>query len=58
MTADLNFLYVGTRVLEWLIPNFKRMSLSGILEDISTTILQECDFELEAHHMSGFRDFL
>jgi aarF domain-containing kinase len=58
MTADLNFLYVGTRVLEWLIPNFKRMSLSGILEDISTTILQECDFELEAHHMSKFRDFL
>lgn len=58
MTADLNFLYVATRVLEWLVPNFKRMSLSGILEDISTTILQECDFELEAHHMSGFRDFL
>lgn len=58
MTADLNFLYAGTRVLEWLVPDFKRMSLSGILEDISTTILQECDFELEAYHMNGFREFL
>lgn len=58
MLADLSFLYAGTKVLELLIPNFKRMSLSGILEDISTTILQECDFELEAQHLVKFGEFL
>ena len=58
MLADLTFLYAATRVLEWLIPNFKRMSLSGILEDISTTILQECDFALEASHQKKFAEFL
>ncbi|MCE9597290.1 MAG: AarF/ABC1/UbiB kinase family protein [Spirochaetia bacterium] len=58
MLADLSFLYAGTKILELLIPNFKRMSLSGILEDISTTILQECDFELEAQHLVKFASFL
>ncbi len=58
MLADLTFLYAGTRVLEWLIPNFKRMSLSGILEDISATILQECDFQLEMQHQKEFAAFL
>lgn len=56
--TDLNFLYTGSRILEWLNPAFARTSLTGIIEDIQKTMMEECDFILEAAHMKAFNEFL
>ncbi|MBX7057038.1 MAG: AarF/ABC1/UbiB kinase family protein [Leptospirales bacterium] len=58
LSADLNFLYIAAAILERLAPAFARTSLSGIIQDVQETMLQECDFLLEARNIELFRDFL
>eukprot|EP00976_Prorocentrum_cordatum_P115445 1196012-Prorocentrum_minimum.AAC.5 len=54
LTADLSFLYIAARVLEFLNPSFKRTSLSAIVGDIRTSMMEEVDFEKEARNISQF----
>lgn len=58
LTADLAFVSFATKVLEFLNPELKRLSLADITGDIRTTMLDELDFTKEAKNMAEFRAFL
>lgn len=58
LKADLSFIYVASRVLEFLQPDFERTSLSAIAGDIRSSMLEELDFEKEATNIEDFRGFL
>lgn len=58
LKADLGFIYVASRVLEFLQPDWERTSLSGIAGDIRSSMLEELDFEKEARNTEEFRRFL
>jgi len=58
LKADLSFIYVASRVLEFVQPDFERTSLSAIAGDIRSSMLEELDFEKEATNLEEFRDFL
>lgn len=44
LQADLSFLYVSARVLEFLQPDWERTSLSAVAGDIRASMLEELDF--------------
>jgi aarF domain-containing kinase len=58
LKADLGFIYITSRVLEFLQPDFERTSLSAIVGDIRSSMLEELDFEKEARNTEEFRAFL
>ena len=58
LKADLNFIYIASRVLEFLQPDFERTSLSAVAGDIRESMLEELDFQKEANNMEEFRTFL
>ena len=58
LKADLSFIYVASRLLEFLQPDFERTSLSGIAGDIRSSMLEELDFEKESKNVEEFRVFL
>lgn len=58
LQADLGFIYVAARVLEFLQPDWERTSLSAVAGDIRTSMLEELDFQLEARNTIEFRRFL
>ncbi|KAG7353611.1 ABC1 family-domain containing protein [Nitzschia inconspicua] len=58
LKADLSFIYVASRVLEFLQPDWERTSLSGIVGDIRSSMLEELDFEKEATNTEEFGRFL
>jgi aarF domain-containing kinase len=58
LKADLSFIYVASRILEFLQPDWERTSLSAIAGDIRSSMLEELDFEKEAGNVEEFRRFL
>lgn len=58
LVADLNFIYVVARLLEFVSPEFSRTSLVGIVKDIRESMLEEVDFEKEAKNLESFRGYL
>jgi len=58
LLTDLNFLYVGARILEYFVPNLSMASLSAIVEEIQKGMLAECDFYQEAANIGDFHKFL
>lgn len=58
LKADLNFIYIASRVLEFLQPDFERTSLSAVAGDVKSSMLEELDFTKEASNIGEFRDFL
>jgi aarF domain-containing kinase len=58
LQADLGFIYVAARVLEYLLPDWERTSLAGVASDIRASMLDELDFEKEARNTIEFRRFL
>ncbi len=58
LLTDLNFLYVSARILEKIAPQTARASLSGIVEEIQKTMMEECDFYKEAKNLEIFARFL
>lgn len=58
LKADLNFIFIASRVLEFLQPDFERTSISAVSGDIRKSMLEELDFEMEATNMEEFRTFL
>jgi hypothetical protein len=55
LTADLSFLYVASRVLEFLNPELKRTSLSAIVGDIRASMMEEVDFLKEQRNIGQFQ---
>lgn len=58
LLTDLNFLYVCARIIERLAPKLSWTSLSGVVEEIQRTMMEECDFYKEANNLKEFREFL
>mmetsp|Transcript_15395 Transcript_15395/g.22720 ORF Transcript_15395/g.22720 Transcript_15395/m.22720 type:complete len:559 (-) Transcript_15395:269-1945(-) len=58
LKADLSFIYVASRILEFIQPDFERTSLSAIAGDIRGSMLEELDFQKEAQNLEEFRRFL
>ncbi|WP_199767947.1 ABC1 kinase family protein [Ketobacter alkanivorans] len=58
LLTDLNFLYVGARILEYFVPNLSMASLSAIVDEIQKGMLAECDFYQEAKNIADFHKFL
>nr|KJB74904.1 hypothetical protein B456_012G013600 [Gossypium raimondii] len=58
LVADLNFIYIAARILEFLNPDFSRASLVGIVKDIRESMLEEVDFNKEATNIESFRRYL
>ncbi|ESQ40435.1 hypothetical protein EUTSA_v10013198mg [Eutrema salsugineum] len=58
LVADLNFIYVVSRIFEFLSPEFSRTSLVGIVKDIRESMLEEVDFNKEAKNIESFKRYL
>lgn len=58
LVADLNFIYVVARILEFLSPELSRASLVAIVKDIRESMLEEVDFLKEASNIESFRRYL
>lgn len=58
LKADLAFLYIGARVLEFLVPAIASSSVVELLAEIRSTMLQELDFRQELKNLEVFRTFL
>ncbi|KAL4620670.1 hypothetical protein ACB092_06G172000 [Castanea dentata] len=58
LVADLNFVYIVARILEFLNPEFSRASLVGVVKDIRESMLEEVDFYKEAANIESFRRYL
>ncbi|XP_065870633.1 uncharacterized aarF domain-containing protein kinase At5g05200, chloroplastic [Euphorbia lathyris] len=58
LVADLNFVYVVARILEFLSPDLSRASLVAIVKDIRESMLEEVDFYKEAANVESFRNYL
>lgn len=58
LLTDLNFLYASARILEYLAPKLSWTSLSGIVQEIQRTMMEECDFIKESNNLKEFRKFL
>lgn len=58
LLTDLNFLYVAAKSVEYLAPKISWTSLSGVVEEIQKTMMEECDFIKEANNLQVFREFL
>lgn len=58
LVADLNFIYVVSRIFEFLSPEFSRTSLVGIVKDIRESMLEEVDFNKEAQNIESFKRYL
>ena len=58
LKADLSFLFVAARVLEFLQPDWERTSLSAVAGDLRASMLEELDFQKEALNTIEFGRFL
>ncbi|KAL7432327.1 hypothetical protein ACHAXH_001961, partial [Discostella pseudostelligera] len=58
LKADLNFIYIASRLLEFIQPDFERTSLSAVAGDVRSSMLEELDFEKEASNIGEFIQFL
>ena len=56
--TDFNFLYLAARVFEGLTPGLSRSAISGVVEELQASMLEECDFLREAEHLERFNAFL
>ncbi len=58
LLTDFNFLYLAARVFESLAPGLSRSAISGVVEELQASMLEECDFLREADHLEQFNAFL
>ncbi|GLI63614.1 hypothetical protein VaNZ11_006625 [Volvox africanus] len=58
LNADMSFVYLMSRYLEFLQPELGRLSLTGVLADMRTSMMAEVDFTQEAAHYQHFATFL
>ncbi|XP_068641975.1 uncharacterized aarF domain-containing protein kinase At5g05200, chloroplastic [Aristolochia californica] len=58
LVADLNFVYIVARILEFVNPELNRTSLVGIIKDIRASMLEEVDFQKEAANIESFNRYL
>eukprot|EP00600_Ochromonadales_sp_CCMP1393_P008713 CAMPEP_0174971194 /NCGR_PEP_ID=MMETSP0004_2-20121128/9846_1 /TAXON_ID=420556 /ORGANISM="Ochromonas sp., Strain CCMP1393" /LENGTH=512 /DNA_ID=CAMNT_0016221095 /DNA_START=192 /DNA_END=1730 /DNA_ORIENTATION=+ len=58
LEADLGFLLIASKLIEFISPSLTYLSLSNIVEDIRESMLDELDFRKEVANINNFRAFL
>eukprot|EP00439_Symbiodinium_sp_Y106_P030620 s4213_g3.t1 len=58
LQADLGFLFLAARTLEFLSPDLARTSVVDILSETRSSMLDELDFTKEMENLETFRSFL
>jgi len=58
LNTDLTVLHTGSRILETLAPGLSPGALSDLVEELQSAMADECDFRLEAAHLTEFRHYL
>ena len=58
LKADLSFLFIASKLIEFINPSLSSFSLSNIVEDIRSSMLDELDFTKEIKNLENFRTFL
>ena len=58
LEADLSFLLIASKIIEFLNPSLARLSFSNIVGDLRNSMLDELDFTKEAQNLINFRTFL
>mmetsp|Transcript_22463 Transcript_22463/g.62309 ORF Transcript_22463/g.62309 Transcript_22463/m.62309 type:complete len:561 (-) Transcript_22463:24-1706(-) len=58
LNTDLSFIYIAAKVLEFISPELSRTSLSAIIGDVRSSMLEEVDFTKEAQHIQEFSMYL
>jgi len=58
LKADLGFIYVTSKLIEFINPELSRVSLGDIVGDLRSSMLSELDFKVEAANLDSFRLFL
>ena len=58
LTVDLDFLYIASRVIEFINPELSRASVADVVGDIRASMLEEVDFVKEAQHVAEFATYL
>lgn len=58
LLTDFNFIYLAARVFEMLAPGFSKAAVSGVIEELQASMLEECDFLKEAANLTRFNEFL
>ena len=58
LSADLGFLEVAAKALEFIAPDLSRFSVANIVQDLRTSMLGELDFRAEGKCLDEFRKFL
>jgi predicted unusual protein kinase regulating ubiquinone biosynthesis (AarF/ABC1/UbiB family) len=58
LQADLMFLVIASKLIEFINPSISSFSLANILTDLRDSMLDELDFRKEAQHLLNFRSFL
>jgi len=58
LQADLGFLFIAARVLEFLNPQLSRSAFVDLISEIRNSMLDELDFSKELQNLEVFREFL
>lgn len=58
LLTDFNFIYLAARVVEMVTPGFSRAAVSGVIDELQASMLEECDFIQEANNLKRFNEFL
>eukprot|EP01031_Cornospumella_fuschlensis_P034161 gene34161-41351_t len=58
LKADLAFLSIASKFVEFINPSLSALSVANIVEDIRDSMLDELDFRKELKNLENFRSFL
>lgn len=58
LVTDFNFLYMAARVVELMTPGLSRTAIAGVIDELQSAMLEECDFHKEADNLERFNEFL
>ena len=56
--TDLNFVFVFSRLCEWITPGLSTESLTGFISEIYKYMIDECDFIKESENLVSYSSYL
>lgn len=56
--TDFSFLFLAARLTEWFAPGLSRSAISGVISELKSSMLEECDFLQEARNLDQFNQFI
>jgi aarF domain-containing kinase len=56
--TDLNFVFIFSRLCEWITPGLSSESVTGFVSEIYKYMIDECDFNKESQNLVAYADYL